>query len=691
MWLRAHPDAGSVPSRIQKAVCRCQHSRVGARRARWIAASVVAIEAVALLVGLVSDRLLVRTGHAELVSFGGETWVLLLGVASAAVVGLAIVRAQPRHPVGWLFLALSATILLSGPLEAWIEWGRLARPGSLPATGAVAAVNDATWIPWFVLVALILLLTPTGTYPSRRWRALARVIVGAGAGAFLLSLLKSDPFESPFQDIENPWAVPAIQPAAAWVEYGLVLVVAAGLVASGVSLLLRWRRARDDDRRQLLWLALVVVPLPAFVVAAFVASNAGSSVGTVASTGGFVVLVPVAAGLSITRYHLYDVERVLARTTTYVSLTVLLIGTYALIVWFGARGAQRWSTSPAIAATVGALAVAAIAAPARRAIQDLIDRRFNRRRYDAVRLVGAELADERAGLDLVALFRRALDDPSVVLAYPGARLDTWVTEAGLAPPDMSDWVEVARQGRVVARIGFDPTRTDAEVVSAGARIAAAELDNAGLRAELARRLGEVESSRRRLAEAQRTERRRIERDLHDGAQQRLLALAMELRSAQLSGDDERMRQALSDGAAAAQSAVRELRDLANGLHPAALVDGGLPAALDDLARHSPIDLRLEVDVPRLDPALEFTAWLVIGESVVNAQKHAHASSVAVAVHQNECQLRIRIRDDGGGAANPEGPGLRGLRDRVEAAGGTLVIHSPAGAGTTIQAVLPCAS
>ncbi len=132
-------------------------------------------------------------GHADLVGFGGETWVLIMGVASAAVVGLAIVRTEPRHPVGWLFLALSATILRLRPARGLIEWGRLARPGSMPATGAVAAVNDATWIPWFVLVALILLLTPTGTYLSPRWRALGRVIVGAGAVAFLLSLVKTDP------------------------------------------------------------------------------------------------------------------------------------------------------------------------------------------------------------------------------------------------------------------------------------------------------------------------------------------------------------------------------------------------------------------------------------------------------------------------------------------------------------------
>jgi signal transduction histidine kinase len=664
---------------------------VDARRARGIAAAVVATEVVLVLVGLVSDRMLVREGRSDLVSFGGETWVLLLGVVAAAAVGFAVVRTEPRHPVGWLFLALSATILASGPLEAWIEWGRLAQPGSLPATGAVAAVNDATWIPWFVLVALILLLTPTGNYLSPRWRVLGRVIAGAGAVAFMLSLLKTDPFEAPFQDIENPWAVPAIQPAAAWTEYGLVLLVAGGLVAAGVSLLLRWRRAQDDDRRQLLWLALVVVPLPIFVVGAFVAARAESSAGTVVSTGGFVVLVPIAAGLSITRYHLYDVERVLARTTTYVLLTLLLIGTYAATVWLGARGAQRWDASPAMAATVGALAAAAVAAPAQRAIQDLIDRRFSRRRYDAVRMVAAELADERAGRDLGMLFRRAFDDPSVAVAYPGAHSGTWVADTGLPPPAMAAWVDVDRHGRIVARIGYDPDRTDAGVVSAGARIAAAELDNAGLRAELARQLGDVESSRRRLAEAHRVERRRIERDLHDGAQQRLLALAMDLRSAHLSGDPERMRAALSTGATAAQAAVRELRELANGLHPAALLDGGLPAALDDLARHSPLDLQLDVDVPRLEPALEFTAWLVIGEALVNAQKHAHATRVEVEVCLHEHVLRIRVRDDGRGGANPEGPGMRGMGDRVEAAGGEFTLDSRAGSGTTIEAVLPCAS
>jgi signal transduction histidine kinase len=152
-----------------------------------------------------------------------------------------------------------------------------------------------------------------------------------------------------------------------------------------------------------------------------------------------------------------------------------------------------------------------------------------------------------------------------------------------------------------------------------------------------------------------------------------------------------MRSALAAGATAAQSAVRELRELANGLHPAALTDGGLPAALDDLARHSPLRLELDVQVGRLDPAVEFTAWLVIGEALVNAQKHSRATRVRVGVARQDRTLGIAVCDNGRGGANPDGPGLRGMRDRVEAAGGTLEIVSRSGSGTTIRAELPCVS
>jgi signal transduction histidine kinase len=399
----------------------------------------------------------------------------------------------------------------------------------------------------------------------------------------------------------------------------------------------------------------------------------------------------VVAGLSVSRYHLYDVERLVAVTVTYVLLSIVLVLTYGIVVWLGARGAEQWSVSPAVAATLGAVAAAAVAEPARRGIQRAIDRRFNRRQYDAIRMVRAGLARQGAGLDVEELFHQALGDPAVTVAFPGHDVDEWVTASGAPGPAPAASVAVTHRGREVARVGFDPRRNEVETVRAVTGVAAAELDNGRLRAELARQVAEISSSRQRLSEAQRDERRRIERDLHDGAQQRLLALAFELQSAQLSGDAGRMRAALAEGATSAQSAVRELRELANGLHPAALADGGLSAALDDLARHSPVRLTLEVDVGRLEPAVEFTAWLVIGESLVNAQKHAHAHQLHVGVALEGEALVVTVCDDGRGGANPDGPGLRGMRDRVEAAGGRLAVSSPVGEGTAIEAVLPCGS
>jgi signal transduction histidine kinase len=291
-------------------------------------------------------------------------------------------------------------------------------------------------------------------------------------------------------------------------------------------------------------------------------------------------------------------------------------------------------------------------------------------------------------VDLDGLMVAALGD-NVRLVYP-LRSGGWVTSSGQRVDPDGSRVEVRRQGSVVARVEFDPSRHDREVVEAVAGAAAAEIDNVALRAELAEQVQAVIESRARLESAHLRERRRIERDLHDGAQQRLLALAMELQSARLNGDPERMRQALADGAESARTAVRDLRSLANGLHPAALADGGLAAALDDMARHSPVPVRLRVDCGRLDPGTEFTAWSVIGEAVVNAQKHAGASSIEVDVARENGHLRLSIRDDGRGGAKPDGPGLRGLRDRVETARGRMTMDSGPG-GTTLEAVLPCAS
>jgi signal transduction histidine kinase len=649
----------------------------------WVAA-LVALVLAELVAGLWFDHLLRAAGRPDLVGFSGANWALLVGVVVATTVGAVLAVSRPRHPVGWLFLALGADLMLAGPLDGYALYGLFGSADDLPAADVAAFLSDHQWLPWLVLPSLILHLTPDGSFLSPRWRAAGMVSIGSGILAFLLSVVSPAPMDPPFQTVRNPFGIAGLPTAVDAVMYACIYLIGVGLIVGALSLVVRFRRSRGDQRRQLLWLVLAVVPLPLFVALAYT----GREGLVVLGTSGFVTLLPIAAGLSVLRYRLYDVERIVATAGTWTALSVLLAGIYALVVWLGARAVPSGAVSPAVSATLGALTAAAVAAPARRGLQDVLDRRFNRRAHEARRVVESALSGEVAGVDVEAVLRQALADPSLVVAHPG-RDGSWVTAAG-EPVSPGVHVDVDRHDRLVARIGFDPGRNSADAVRRAAALAAAELDNARLRAELASQLAEVDASRRRLASAQRRERRKIERDLHDGAQQRLLALAFQLRSAELNGDAERMREALAAGAEQARVAVRDLRSLANGLHPAALEDGGLAAALDDLARLSPVPVRVSVSGERLARGLEFTAWTVIGEAVVNAQKHAGATTIQVDVRRRNGELHLRVGDDGRGGANPDGPGLRGLRDRVETAHGVLTITSAAG-GTAIEAVLPCGS
>lgn len=212
------------------------------------------------------------------------------------------------------------------------------------------------------------------------------------------------------------------------------------------------------------------------------------------------------------------------------------------------------------------------------------------------------------------------------------------------------------------------------------------------RAEMAERIETLESTRAGAVDAQETELRRIERDLHDGAQARLVALGMSLGMAEqkLSEDPQRAGELLAEARAGAEHALRELRDLARGIHPPVLADRGLEAALASLASSTPLRVGLSVDVtPRPAPAVETAAYFVAAEALTNAAKHARADRVDITVIRHGDRIELEVRDDGQGGADPNGAGLRGLRRRVEALDGRLSVSSPRGGPTTIYAELPC--
>ena len=323
------------------------------------------------------------------------------------------------------------------------------------------------------------------------------------------------------------------------------------------------------------------------------------------------------------------------------------------------------------------------------------------------RLARAHIADLLVELDSTPpdgirdALARHLGDASLELVFwlpeRGAYVDGNGVTVELPSPGAGRSVTaIAHDGEPVAAIIHDPSLDEEpELVRSAGTAARFALENARLHAEVRAQLVQVQESRRRIVAAGDEQRRRIERDIHDGAQQRLVALALELRATQrrLGGRvDPDVERVLSGAVEELQVAVSELRELARGVHPAILSEEGLAGALESLAARTPLDVTVAgVPPERLPPEIEAAAYFVACEALANAVKHADATRVTISAVREGGRLIVEVDDDGGGGANPAGGGLRGLADRLEAHGGHLTVTSPAGGGTRIVGELPCAS
>ena len=299
--------------------------------------------------------------------------------------------------------------------------------------------------------------------------------------------------------------------------------------------------------------------------------------------------------------------------------------------------------------------------------------------------------------DLRALLAQALRDPTLSLIYWLPQYGSWADQDGnpATPPEPGGRgvTLVKHNGEQVAALVYDATvGEEPELVEAVSAAAAIALENGRLEAELRARLQELHGSRTRVVEAHQNERRRLERDLHDGAQQRLVALALELGVlAEQANTDPATQIRLKRARGEVAQSLDELRDVARGLHPAVVSGHGLAIALESLVAVTPLEVQLKTDgLPRLPEHLEVAAYYVVAESLTNAAKHAQASRVTVEVSMVDNTLIVEIVDNGvGGADSERGTGLRGLADRVEALNGRLRIWSAAGQGTRVRAEIPC--
>ena len=402
-----------------------------------------------------------------------------------------------------------------------------------------------------------------------------------------------------------------------------------------------------------------------------------------------------------------------AQRVIFICVTLVLVGVFAAR-WARAGAPMRRMLAPVLAGSVAVLVFAivvavdkvrtvpeplwwslllAYAALPLALLASMVRARLAR---SAVADLLIELRAGQLPASLRDALARALRDPSVSVAYwvPASR--SYVDAAGrraelpLADPTRATTL-VEREGQPIAAVVHDAAlREDPELVDSVCAAAALALDNERLQAELRAHLEELHASRARIVEATDAERRRIERNLHDGTQQRLVSIAMELGLAESRVPAE-AGEIISGARRDLLAALDELRELSRGIHPGVLTERGLTRALKDLAYRTPIPLDLDVNLDtRLPAQVEVAAYFVVCEALANVAKHAGATAANVRVERTDHLAVVEVADDGVGGADANGSGLRGLADRVEALGGSLSVTSPSGQGTILRAEIPCA-
>ncbi|WP_433050484.1 histidine kinase [Dactylosporangium sp. CS-033363] len=664
------------------------------RMQRWPAA----LLALAVLVAAASGP--VSMGREPLF----DTVLYPLNAVALALAGAFIASYQRANPLGWILLGM-------GTVAAWVEFaeGYGKHPG-WPAADVIEWLGNWTNMLGIGCTAIVLTLFPTGHGIGRGRRALvwAGVVSAAlmAAGAALGH--DNDPM---YRSGRNPHAIAGFGS----VYLAGQMLFSATLVSAIAVLVVRYRRSTGIERQQLKWVTYVVVLLAiAGPLAIFLYND---SVAVQLAIAVVVTALPAAICVAILRYRLYDIDVIVNRTVVYGLLTVLLAAAYLSTAYVigalvGGRGSP-WATAGATLA--GAVAFR----PLRTRIQLAVDRRFRPARYQAFARIDAFMAGLRAGTAdpeaLEDLLRSVTGQEELRLRYlepgdpdpagepggqhPAGELGDPDPAGELGDPDPAGGPGgqvhriVERAGTPLAVLGYaagtpdDAVRLVVEVVER----AGLAVEIGRLRVALRRQLTEVEASRARIVAAGYEERRRLERDLHDGAQQRLVSIGLALRNLQFATADQAARQSLDAVVAELSTAIAELRDLAQGMRPAQL-DDGLDAALRELAARTPLPVTVRIGPDRYPDDVEATAYFVVCEALTNAVKHSGARGIELTTGRRDGRLLLTVRDNGTGGAEPDrGSGLRGLADRVAAHGGRLLVESRSGAGTTITAELPCGS
>jgi signal transduction histidine kinase len=636
--------------------------------------------------------------------FGLETTV---AVGILLWLGATVVRKQPRNTIGWLFIALSSTT------SVWVFSTGLMLAGhahDASWTRYVAWLADWALLPLLTLFIPIFLLFPNGQPPPSRWRwvtwlwAVAFVIAAVGWG------VSPEPIQvTGTAFVANPLAVHSSLVDLITQAAGAALAVTA--LAACVALVVRYRRSEGDERQQLRWLTFVGIAFVVSFVASLLAvgllvaalhpgpraSDAWDNTAFVIYSTVLILGLPAACAVAILKYHLYDLDVLIRKTLIFGLLALFISISYAAIV--GGVSAVVSSASSAALSFVAAAILAVTFQPARDRARRIADRVVYGERatpYEVLAEFSDRVGEAYASEDVLARMATVLKDGTGAAgARVLLRVGTDQREAATVGEPSPDevLVDVVHQGEQLGALAV--SMPPSEPMDPAKRQLVEDLaSQAGLVLRNVRLIEELRASRQRLVAAQDEERRKLERNLHDGAQQQLVALAVQLKLlGQSAGKDpERDRQLAERLGSQANAALEDLRDLARGIYPPLLADKGLAAALENQARKAAVPTTVEADgLGRYPQAIESTIYFCTLEALNNVAKYAEASRAIVRLSQRDGHIAFAIEDDGRGfdaSSSNYGTGLQGMADRLDAVGGELHVESRPGAGAAVSGRVP---
>ncbi|MGQ0464745.1 MAG: sensor histidine kinase [Sporichthyaceae bacterium] len=561
------------------------------------------------------------------------------------VTGAMLARRRPDNAIGWLFLAAAVCIAISAFAHGYGDYALYANPGALPAAAQVTWWGWTGWVGFVLLAVFLPLLFPTGQLPSAAWRPAAWLAVAA-AGSVAVAIALRPGGLTDFPDTPNPYGVAGLGDPLDALERAATPVLLVALGVAVLSLVVRYRAGDATLRRQTLWVAWVGGVLIAVDVVGNLMLGGGISDHPAYCTWGAATAKPVygtvlpvlllaglpaAVGVAVLRRNLYSLDRVVRRSAVYATLWIVIAAVFVGFAWsLGVTATGRVPVALSVALTIAATMAFQ---PARAALERVADRWVFGRRADGQQ-PASEVGAERGP---AAPPRRRGDRRQLrhLLAH----------EAALSAENLAQATELA-------------------------------------------------ASRARIVEAAEAERRRLERDIHDGAQQELVAMMAKLRIAlDQAGSDSAAAPTLRDLQHDAKAALAGIRALAQGIHPAVLSDEGLVAAVHARTMRLPLSVEVlaepELERTRFADAVEGGAFFVVSEALANVLKHSDAQRATVRLAVDDRLLRIEIVDDGAGfdPAAVTGNGLTRLADRVAGLGGSLQVDSGPG-GTTVRARIP---